>query len=308
MKKATCYVLFSGGLDSRLALKMMKEQQNDKFEIIAITFKFPFGTGCCAVDCAFNFCQVQGVKQKIIDCTKGKLFKKYLEMVAKPKFGYGSGMNPCIDCRIFILKETKKFLRDNDFIVTGEVLNERPMSQHRKALMLIEKETELEGKILRPLSAKLLPETLPEKQKLVERRKLLSISGRSRKKQIALAKHYGIDYPSPAGGCLLCEKVFAERLKDLFKRKKLNEITPRDIELLKFGRHFFFPDFKIIVGRNHEENLKLKKLRAKNEKIFELKSKPGPSVLLQGKGKEAEKKAKEFVLKFSKHVDEVISI
>lgn len=307
MRKPTAYVLFSGGLDSRLALKIMQEQQDNKFKIVALTFKFPFGSACCALD-AFNFCQTQGIKQKIIDCTKGKMFKKYLQIVAKPKFGYGSCMNPCIDCRIFILKEAKKFLKNGDFIVTGEVLNERPMSQNRRALQLIDKETKLSGRILRPLSAKLLEETIPEKNKLVKRDKLFDISGRSRKRQIELAKHYNISYPSPAGGCLLCEKVFASRLQDLFKRKPIKKITPRDIELLKIGRHFFFPNFKIIVGRNHQENLRLKELRSKKEKIFELKSKPGPTVLLQGKGKEAEEKAKEFVLKYSKHLDEVITL
>ncbi|MEM4702982.1 MAG: tRNA 4-thiouridine(8) synthase ThiI [Candidatus Pacearchaeota archaeon] len=308
-EKPTCYVLFSGGLDSRLAIKITQEQKNDNLEIIAITFKLPFGAGCFQQDCSFNFCQVQGIKQKIIDCTKGKLFKEYLKMIAKPKFGYGSALNPCIDCRIFILKYIKKFLKKNDFVVTGEVLNERPMSQHYKALMLIEKETKLEGKILRPLSAKLLPKTAPEKNKLVDREKFLDISGRSRKKQIELANYYKISYPSPAGGCLLCEKVFAERLKDLLKRKEIGEIEPRDVELLKVGRHFFFSEFKIIVGRNHEENLKLKNLKNNNEKIFELKSKPGPSVLLQGKiSEESIKKAKEFVLKFSKNKDDVIEV
>lgn len=225
-------------------------------------------------------------------------------MVANPKFGYGSAMNPCIDCRIFIINHTKKFLKPKDFIVTGEVLNERPMSQNYKALTLIEKETKLEGKILRPLSAKLLPETIPEKTGLVDREKLLGISGRSRKKQIELAKYYKISYPSPAGGCLLCDKVFSERLKDLFKRKKIESIEPRDIALLRIGRHFFFSEYKIIVGRNHEENLQLEKLRKKKEKLFKFKSLPGPTVLLQGKiNKESIEKAKEFLLNYSKYKD-----
>jgi predicted ribosome quality control (RQC) complex YloA/Tae2 family protein len=150
----------------------------------------------------------------------------------------------------------------------------------------------------------LLKITKPEEQGLIDRDKLYDISGRSRKKQIELAKKYKISYPSPAGGCLLCEEVFAERLRDLFKRKK--EIEQRDIELLKVGRHFFFKDYKIIVGRNHAENETIKKLR-KNEKIFELKKAPGPSVLLQGEINEKNiKKAKEFVLKYSKNKDEVV--
>ena len=243
MKKLpTCYVLFSGGLDSRLALKIMQDQAPGKFRIIALTFKFAFGSGCCQSDCSFNFTQKQGIEHKIIDCTQGTLFRKYVETIQKPKFGHGSGINPCIDCRIFILNETKKLLKGDDFIVTGEVLGERPMSQHRKAMETIDKETGLGEKILRPLCAKLLEETIPEKEGLVDREKLFDISGRSRKPQMELAQKYKITYPTPAGGCLLCEKVFAERLHDLFKRVKIGGITPRDIQLLRIGRHFMFKD------------------------------------------------------------------
>jgi tRNA U34 2-thiouridine synthase MnmA/TrmU len=370
LKIPICYVLFSGGLDSRLALKIMQEQQytnkdldnkdieknvskkldnkhtdlafqarvkcedksisienenynqnkqqhknlthtdglHQKFRIIALTYKLPFGSGCCQPDCSFNFTQVQGIEHKIIDCNQGKLFKKYLKIVSKPKFGHGSGINPCIDCRIFILNETKKILKPGDFIVTGEVLGERPMSQHKKAMLTIDEETKLKGKILRPLSAKLLETTEPEKNNLVNREKLFNISGRSRKPQIALANHYHISYPTPAGGCLLCEQVFSERLHDLFSRKQLNNITHTDVDLLKIGRHFFFPKFKVIVGRNHKENLLLEGLaNKKTDKVFTLKSLPGPSVLLQGKiNEESIEKAKELLLKFSKNKDEIV--
>ena len=328
----TCYVLFSGGLDSRLAFKIMQEQQHKtnkdidnkeiesklskksdnehteiKFKIIALTFKFPFGSGCCQPDCSFKFTQINDIEHRIIDCNEGKLFKEYLSIVKKPKFGHGSGINPCIDCRIFILNKTKEMLKKNDFIVTGEVIGERPMSQYRKALDEIDKDTELGGKILRPLSAKLLDETEPEKNKLVDSSKLFDISGRSRKKQMELAEKYKISYPSPAGGCLLCEKVFSERLHDLFKRLEIEKITPRDISLLKIGRHFMFPEYKIIVGRNQEENLLLEQIKNKFEKIFTLKTLPGPTVLLQGNiNDESIKKAKEHVLKYSKNKDEII--
>ncbi|MCS7134554.1 MAG: hypothetical protein NZ889_01710 [Candidatus Pacearchaeota archaeon] len=307
MRKPKCYVLFSGGLDSRLALQLLKEQsQEKKFDVIAITFLLPFATPCKA-NSFFDFCRSKHVKQKIIDCTKGEFFKQYIKLVARPKFGYGAGMNPCIDCKIFMLKKVKKFLKDGDFVATGEVLGQRPMSQHYKALMVIEREAGLEKKVLRPLSAKLLRKTIPEEEGLVDREKLLDIQGRSRKKQIMLAKKYNINFPSPAGGCLLCEKIFAEKLKDLLKRKKPDEIMPRDIMLLRIGRHFFFEHFKIIVGRNHQENEILKILKNKDEKIFELKSKPGPSVLLQGEIREESiKKAKELVLQYSKHEDEVV--
>jgi tRNA-uridine 2-sulfurtransferase len=305
--KPTCYVLFSGGLDSRLALKIMQEQQDNKFEIQVLYYQLPFLKDIRNE--IKKFCEEQNAKLKIFDCTKSKLFKKYLEIIKQPKFGHGSGINPCIDCRIFILEETKKLLKNDDFIVTGEVLNERPMSQYLKAMQKIDKETGLEGKILRPLSAKLLKKTIPEENKLIDRNNLLDISGRSRKPQIELAEKYKISYPSPAGGCLLCEQVFSERLRDLFKRKSLNDITPRDINLLRIGRHFMFPEYKIIVGRNHNENLLLEKFRdKKSEKIFTLISKPGPNVLLQGKGKEAEEKARELVLKYSKQKDKIIEL
>ena len=309
--KPTCYALFSGGLDSRLVLKIMQDQseREKKFRIVALTFKFPFGSGCCQSDCSFNFTQTQGIEHRIIDCTQGTLFKKYLKTVQKPKFGHGSGINPCIDCRIFILNETKKLLKNKkDFIVTGEVLGERPMSQHRKAMETIDKETELKGKILRPLSAKLLEQTIPEKQGLIDSSKLFDLSGRSRKPQMELANHYKIDYPTPAGGCLLCEQVFAERLHDLFKRKEVSKITPRDIQLLRIGRHFLFPDYDIIVGRKHDENVLLENLKdKKTEKLFMLISQPGPSVLLQGKiTKESTEKAKELLLEYSKNKEEIV--
>ncbi|UCD20590.1 MAG: 7-cyano-7-deazaguanine synthase [archaeon] len=158
-------VLISGGLDSRLALKIMQEQG---IKILALNFKFPFGSSCCDTNCSFNFCQVQGIKLKVIDCTKGKLFQEYLNLVKKPKHGTGTAINPCIDCRIFILKKAKEIMKKEcyDFIVTGEVLGERPMSQYRKALDLVEKESGLKGKILRPLSAKRLEETEPEKKRI----------------------------------------------------------------------------------------------------------------------------------------------
>jgi len=310
-KLPICYILFSGGLDSRLALKLMQDQSPGKFKMIALTFKFPFGSGCCQPDCSFKFTQIQGVEHKIIDCTQGKLFTEYLSIVKQPKFGHGSGINPCIDCRIFILNKTKELMKKNsrDFIVTGEVLNERPMSQHRKAMITIDKETKLEGKVLRPLSAKVLEETISEKKGLIDRAKLFDISGRSRKPQIELAKKYNITYPHPAGGCLLCEKVFAERLDDFFERKPMSKIEPKDVQLLRIGRHFLFDKYKIIVGRNHEENILLKNLRDKKEKLFEFKGATGPTVMLQGKiDEESIKQAKDNVLRFSKNKDEIVEL
>ncbi|MHA1828855.1 MAG: hypothetical protein ACTSX6_09455, partial [Candidatus Heimdallarchaeaceae archaeon] len=178
--------LLSGGLDSRLAIKLMLEQG---INIEALHFKLPF-EGCCLPDCAFKFTQLEGIRLHWVDVTKGKPFRDYIKLVRRPKFGYGSGMNPCIDCRIFMLRETKKIAKkiNAKFIVTGEVLDERPMSQRRKTLELIEKETGLKCKILRPLSAKLLPETEAEKKGWINRNKLLAIRGRRRTPQLTLAK------------------------------------------------------------------------------------------------------------------------
>ena len=200
MKKLKkCIVMFSGGLDSRLALKIMEEQG---FDVLAVFFNFPFGTGCCSEGCSFNFSQIHGIKLKVFDCTKGELLKDYLSVIKKAENGRGAGMNPCIDCRIFMFKKIKEFSNSQgiDLIVTGEVLGERPMSQMKKSMFLIEEESGLKGRILRPLSAKLLPEIKVEINGLVDRKKLYEIQGRQRKKQIKLANKFRIDFPSPGGG------------------------------------------------------------------------------------------------------------
>ena len=176
-------------------------------------------------------------------------------MLRNPKYGYGKNMNPCIDCKIFMIKKAKKYAKEigADFIFTGEVLGERPKSQHYPALRIIEEESGLKGKLLRPLSAKLLPETEAEKKGLVNRAKLLSIQGRSRKPQFQLAKEYGITcYPSPAGGCLLTCEEYSKKLRDLLAHKK--RVSMADVALLRVGRHFRLGKNKIIVGRNEAEN------------------------------------------------------
>jgi tRNA U34 2-thiouridine synthase MnmA/TrmU len=209
--------------------------------------------------------------------------KEYIKMLRNPKHGYGKNLNPCVDCKIFILKKAKQYAKEigADFLFTGEVLGERPMSQHGPALKTIEREANLRGKLLRPLSAKLLAETIAEKKGLVDRSKLLSIQGRSRKPQFELAKEYGIIvYPSPAGGCLLTCEEYAKKLRDLFDNKK--RITVGDVALLSVGRHFRLGKSKIIVGRNQSENNFLAANRAKSDYYFELPDVVGPVTLLQG--------------------------
>jgi len=239
-KKPKALVLFSGGLDSRLAIKILQEQGLD---VEGIFLSLPFGGGCCNnFSCVFNYAQIKGVKLHVIDCSKGKLFQEYIEIIKNPKHGYGTAINPCKDCKIFLLKHAKKLAKKikADIIATGEVLGQRPMSQLNKQMILTEEEAGLKGKVLRPLSAKLLPQTIYEKKGLVDRSRLLDIRGRSRKKQIQLAKKFKITYPSPGGGCLLCEKEYERKLKDFFNYKDKNKekISFEEILLLNLGRHF----------------------------------------------------------------------
>lgn len=294
--KVKALVLFSGGLDSRLAIKLLQEQGID---VIAVHFKLPFGEGCCKGECSFNFAQLNDVPLKIVDCTKGKLFSDYIALLKKPKHGYGTAINPCIDCHIFILKNARKMMKPlgADFIATGEVLNERPMSQHKKALELVEKQSGLKGKLLRPLSAKLLTETEAEKKGLVNRSMLLSIKGRRRIEQIALAQKYKIKYPHPAGGCILCEKEFAVKLHDFFEHSQ--KINYQDIELLQIGRHFRIEKAKIIIGRNERENKRILELAGKNY-IFEVKDIPSPISVATGKiSKDTIKKTASLTVRYS---------
>ena len=276
MKKNKALVLLSGGLDSILATKIMLKQG---IEVEAINFTSPFclcGKGGCG---AYKFADELHIPLKTI-----RVGKKYLKLLRNPKHGYGKNMNPCLDCRIFMFKQAKEYAKEigASFVFTGEVLGERPMSQHKKAMYLIEQESGLNNRILRPLSAKLLPETPMEKEGLVDRSKLLAITGRSRKPQIKLAKDLEIfNYPCPSGGCLLTYKEFAAKVRDLFKYKK--RVEESDIALLKIGRHFRAGSSKIIVGRDHQENERLLKVKKKFDYFFEVPDCGGPITVLQGR-------------------------
>ena len=267
--------LLSGGLDSILATEMILKQG---IEVVALNVKSPFCLckkgGCAAVDAAKQL----NVPLKIVSAKD-----EYLRMLRNPKHGYGRNMNPCIDCRIFLMKKAKKYAHEigASFIFTGEVLDERPMSQHYPAMKLIETEAGLKGRVLRPLSARLLPETEAEKKGFVNRTKLLDIRGRSRKPQFKLAEEFSIkDYPCPAGGCLLTYEEYAKKIRDLFAYKK--HVSIADIVLLRIGRHFRFGKNKIIVGRNEAENKLLTNRKTKSEYYFELPDIVGPVTILQG--------------------------
>lgn len=264
--------MFSGGLDSILAVKVLRQLN---IEIKGVTFISYFFDSKIAEKGAKSL----GLKLKIVDFSK-----EHLKIVEEPHFGYGSTMNPCIDCHILMLKKAKEIMDrgDWDFVATGEVLGERPMSQNKKALMLIEKEAGLKGRLLRPLSAKLLELTILEKKGLIDREKLLDIQGRSRKVQLTLAKQWDIkDFPAPAGGCLLTDPEFSQRLKKLFEMWP--DCQGEDIELLKIGRVRWIENSLIVIGRDQEENKKIADLAKTNDVLIKLKDYPGPLTLIRGK-------------------------
>ncbi|MEM2094044.1 MAG: 7-cyano-7-deazaguanine synthase [Candidatus Bathyarchaeia archaeon] len=268
--------LLSGGLDSLLAAKLMLDQGVD---VYAVNFTSPIHGRSHERDRAEEAARALGVPLKKIE-----LGSEYLRIIRNPKYGYGSGMNPCIDCHAFMLRMAKRYARQIDakFIFTGEVLGERPMSQNEQALRIVEKEAGLEGKVLRPLSAQLLPETEAERRGWVDRSRLLSIRGRSRRPQLELAKTLGLSsFPMPSGGCLLTEKEFVPRIKDLFAHRR--RISLKDILLLRVGRHFRLGDVKVIVGRNEGENKALLGLDDGHMTYLEPVEVNGPIALLQGR-------------------------
>lgn len=267
--------LLSGGLDSSLAVKLILDQGLD---VEAVNFVSPFclcGKGGCGA--------AQVAKNLHVPLKTISVGEEYLRIVRKPRFGYGKNMNPCVDCRIFMLKKAKKYAKEMgaSFIFTGEVLGQRPMSQQLRTLGIIEKEAGLKDQIVRPLSAKLLPPTEAEKRGLVKRDKFLEIEGRARKTQLKLAQELNVtDYSCPSGGCLLTYREFACKLRDLFDHKK--RVSLRDVQLLKIGRHFRFGKNKIIVGRNEAENHLLLRMRMASDYCFEAQDTGSPMTLLQG--------------------------
>ena len=277
--KRKAIVLFSGGLDSILAAKIII---NQGIEIIALNFTSPFYHHGRAGECDFSI--KKAADQLKIELESIYLGEEYLQLIKTPKYGYGRNLNPCIDCRIFEFRKAKEFMEKigASFIVTGEVLGQRPMSQHRKALQTIEEESGLRGLILRPLSARLLLPTIAEQNNWVNRESLFSISGRTRKPQISLAAGFGFkDYPNPAGGCLLTDPAFARRLKDFMLYEDFNTVN---MELLKLGRHFRInSSFRLIVGRDEKENAKLKSFLRNDDLYFEPAFLAGPSGLGRGK-------------------------
>ncbi|NOZ64122.1 MAG: tRNA 4-thiouridine(8) synthase ThiI, partial [Caldiserica bacterium] len=251
-------------------------------EVIGINFRTPF---CCCEAAKRGGCAAkEAVEFLKIPLKMLPLGEEMLGIVKNPRFGYGQGLNPCIDCKIMMWEKAKRLMEKEGakFLVSGEVVGQRPMSQRRRIIELIERESGLEGKIVRPLSAKLLPPSLPEREGWVKREDFLKIEGRSRKVQMALAQEIGLThYPSPAGGCLLTDPGFARRMKDLIEHKA--DFSLKDIEILKIGRHFRLDSgIKAIVGRNEEENKKLEFLVQGKECTLQVKGGKGALVVLEG--------------------------
>lgn len=279
-EKRKALVLMSGGLDSSLALAII---HNFGIKAECLYFSMPF---CHAVRKPDGLGYVKsltgklGVKLKIIDNEE-----TLLEIIKDPKHGFGANMNPCIDCKIGIFKKARELMAETEasFIVTGEVLGQRPMSQQIWALNKIDSEAGLTGLVVRPLSAKKMKITIPEKEGWVDREEFYGISGRGRREQMELAVSMGInEYPTPAGGCLLTDPGYSKRLKDLIEHKK--EFSKSDAGLLKYGRHFRISEnLKLIVGRNETENSILEMVQKDNEILINTGDIPGPNSLLVGK-------------------------
>lgn len=266
--------LFSGGLDSILAIRLI-QQQNVNIE--AINFATPF--------LSHDYKTVKEASETLgLPFHVFELSDTYLDMLKKPVYGYGKHMNPCVDCRIFMLKKASEYMKENgaSFLVTGEVLGQRPMSQRPYSLKIIERDTGLEGIIVRPLSARLLSPSIPEKNGWIKREELLAIKGRSRIEQMELAGKFQIKkFLSPSGGCLLCDPEFSKKLDDLVTYSK--DFNINDSYLLRLGRHFrLSPQCKLILGRNEEENNKISSLSREKDMIFKIEKFPGPTALLRG--------------------------
>ncbi len=274
--QVNCLVLFSGGLDSIIACKLLQEQGLGVTALMFITPFFGYKHKGREAKKQERIRADYGIEARIIDISD-----EYLKMVANPPHGYGRYMNPCVDCKILMVKKALELLDTfhASFVASGEVLGQRPMSQRRDTLQVIEKESGAKGMLLRPLSALYLPETLPERQGLVDRSRLLGLSGRGRKAQMALAASFDIkDYPTPAGGCVLADPILSERFKRIFAFG--SGFNVNDCLLAQVGRHFRLPDGSwLVVGRNRIENQRITSLLSPGDIRLEMKSLSGPTAL-----------------------------
>jgi tRNA U34 2-thiouridine synthase MnmA/TrmU len=269
--------LCSGGLDSILSALVLREQG---VAVHWVSFETPFFSSAKARKASEN----TGVPLMV-----RKITPQYMEMMRSPSVKFGKNMNPCMDCHTLMFRLAGEIMTEQgfDFLFSGEVLGQRPMSQNRTSLRYVEKHSGYDGSILRPLSARCLPETIPEQAGLVDRHRLLDLSGRSRKPQLQLAEKFGvIDFPAPAGGCLLTDKIFSRRLKDLFDHQE--DYPEKDLDLLKFGRHLRLdPRTKIVVGRTRQDNEQIARcIDPQQDMVLKVDHFPGPLVVMPGGGSE----------------------
>ena len=293
--KNKCLVLMSGGLDSILVAKTLKEEG---IEVTPLCFESFFFSSESAQKGAKQI----GLKLRIEDFSR-----EHLKIVKNPKHGRGGGINPCIDCHLLMIKTAGKIMKKEgyDFIATGEVLGQRPMSQNINSLNLIDKKSGLKGLIVRPLSLKVLPATIPEKLGIIKRDHFYDISGRGRFKQIELAKKFKIkEYPSPSGGCILTDDNYSKRLFELFKR--FPKFTGNDAEVIKFGRVFWKEGLLIVVARDAKECDILSDLRKRGDVVLEPRNFSGPTVFIRKYKKSPQNEmidcGIEYVYEYSKNV------
>ncbi len=284
MSEITALALFSGGLDSILAVRLVASLG---VRVLAVKFVTPF----------FDYELLddpEKYKQDImakygIEVILHDLSNNYLDLLHNPSHGFGKNFNPCIDCKILMFSRAKEMMAQYgaSFLISGEVIGQRPMSQRRDTLRVIERDSLNDGLLLRPLSAKLMDPTKAEKEGWIDREKLLNFSGRGRSRQIKLAAEYEItDFPAPAGGCILADPILSARIEKIYKGEfviKAEEITVTDIRLLLLGRQFLLPDSSwLILGRNEKENDKIEVLAEKNDILLHMPERPGPTGLLRG--------------------------
>ena len=297
-KQITALALYSGGLDSTLACRVVARQG---IKVIAVKFVTPF-FGYELLQKQDEY--IQKTKETAgIDLILKEITLPYLELLKKPAHGFGKNFNPCVDCKILLLTEAQKMMPEigASFLVTGEVIGQRPMSQRRDTLRVIERDSNCEGFLVRPLCAKNLAPTQAEIDGLIDREQLLNFSGRNRSPQIQLAKQFGItDYPSPAGGCILTDPILSLRIQEYYETHE--PIILENILLVMVGRQFKLPSGAwLVVGRDESENIKIKNLRQSGDWLLEPKDIPGPSALLRySSAREELKTAASIVVRYSK--------
>jgi tRNA-specific 2-thiouridylase len=303
MKKGRALSLLSGGLDSLLATRLIMDQG---IEVVGLHFITPFfGYQKKGQEARYRerWRALQGIDTRIIDVSD-----EYLGILRNPRYGYGKNFNPCVDCKIFIFSRAREMMVEEkaDFLVSGEVLGQRPMSQRRDTMRIVERDSGTEGFLLRPLCARFMKPTRAELEGIVDREKLLGITGRGRKPQMELAERMGIrHYPAPAGGCLLTDPEMAERIRKFFNQSP--QATVNEILLLQVGRHFqLSEDVRLVVGRREEENERLMELSREGDMLLRVHGIPGPLGLLRGRtDAEGLRLAGSIVARYSKAKDQV---